>query len=438
MAAAALMVALGGCESDTSTRPELDLGTLDVSMFTVIGSSVSAGFSCGGLGGLTQERSFPALMADAMGIGDQFEQPLISDPGIPAQLELAMTPTGQLSLRPRSSQGTPMNAALARPYNNLAVPGTTTYSVVRDDGTDPGTLSELILRGNGTQVDQAILLDPSLVFVWVGISDVLGGVIAGYIKEWETVTTLVWGETALLALFTYLDTRIDADVVVADLPDVTRIPYVTYLTKGRSSPLTDSLGVQTVFPVITNWDGIIRQSTSEDYILLSALDSLATDPTYGQPSSPLIDSHVLDEYEVFDLQTRVIMLNGLIDHYATQYGHTMIDVNDRFEGFAPRRAGSVNQSGPTFNLDGRFTLDGGMTYSLDGVHPSSVGYVLLANHFIDSLNELFEAEIPAISYATTILPPLSRPVRKIPLEQMPRYAAVRDQLMSLYGFDEGK
>lgn len=44
-------------------------------------------------------------------------------------------------------------------------------------------------------------------------------------------------------------------------------------------------------------------------------------------------------------------------------------------------------------------ITGGL-FSLDGVHPTSRGYAILANKFIDVINTKFNAEIPMINVST--------------------------------------
>jgi hypothetical protein len=42
----------------------------------------------------------------------------------------------------------------------------------------------------------------------------------------------------------------------------------------------------------------------------------------------------------------------------------------------------------------------GGLFSLDGVHPSSQGYAIVANEFIEVINEKFSAEIPLVNVAS--------------------------------------
>ena len=154
--AAALLLGLGlainGCAIDKPVEPDLSLGTLDASSFVTLGNSLTAGMVSGGLGGETQANSFPALLAGQMGVAD-FQQPTITEPGLPAKLAVTLV-AGNPYISEMAGLGTPTNTALARAYNNLAVPGAGTLDILLDDGST-GTIGPVILRGLGTQLEQA-------------------------------------------------------------------------------------------------------------------------------------------------------------------------------------------------------------------------------------------------------------------------------------------
>lgn len=82
--------------------------TLDFTRYVAIGDSLSAGYSDGGLAERTQRYSIPAQIYAATHNGSfsGFEQPLVSNPGIPAQLQLvSIVPNVVISQKP--GQGAP-------------------------------------------------------------------------------------------------------------------------------------------------------------------------------------------------------------------------------------------------------------------------------------------------------------------------------------------
>ncbi|MGB5529297.1 MAG: hypothetical protein WBQ32_04940, partial [Ignavibacteriaceae bacterium] len=58
--------------------------------------------------------------------------------------------------------------------------------------------------------------------------------------------------------------------------------------------------------------------------------------------------------------------------------------------------GGIIVNGITFTSD----FITGNTYSLDGVHPTTQGYGIVANAFIETINEKYGASIPFINLAT--------------------------------------
>src|SRR5512140_551635 len=100
----------------------------DFSKFVVVGASVDSGFmdSCWVKHG--QVDSWPAIFARQAGIPDSnFQQPIVNEPGLgPCQVLTSLAPT--FSYKPNT--GTPANLTLARPYDNLAIPGYLGASVV--------------------------------------------------------------------------------------------------------------------------------------------------------------------------------------------------------------------------------------------------------------------------------------------------------------------
>lgn len=435
--AAALIVSAGlafsGCAVDQPSAPEVTTGTLDFTTMSVIGNSLSAGLVSGGLGGFTQANSFPALIAAQ--VGADFEQPTITDPGIPAKKMLAITAQG-LAIVDRPGMGTPTNTAYAGIYNNLSVPGATSVDVMSDDGSAAGSISQVILRGQGTQVDQAVASDPSIVFVWVGNNDVLGAAVSGIIADGVTTVPISVTEPMITGLFSSLASQTTAEIVAANVPDVTTIPYVTYLSTGYTSPLTDAAGSfapPATFYIETG-TGATRALTASDYVLLPAATPLATATSTGfglSPANPIPNGLVLDEDEVVDLQSRVDAVNSVIESQATAVGATLVNFYALMNQLSASPM-TITEGGVDYDINALFVSDGGMTISIDGVHPTTTGYVLVANYFIDVMNQAPGAEIPHISFSQTVFPKRV-PGHKVALEEMPDFTGLQESLMEIYG-----
>src|SRR5947207_3599170 len=132
--------------------------------YVSVGDSLAAGFESNSLVVTHQNRSVPAFIARQAGV-QGFQQPLVSEPGIPPELTLVSLVPVPLIAPKAATAGAPKNLALARPYNNLAVPGATSVDALTRT-TDAGGLHDVILRGLGTQVQQAVALRPTAITLW--------------------------------------------------------------------------------------------------------------------------------------------------------------------------------------------------------------------------------------------------------------------------------
>src|SRR3979409_414327 len=85
--------------------------------YVSVGDSLAAGFESSSLVETHQNRSVPALIARQAGV-QGFQQPLISEPGIPPEFTLVSLVPVPVIAPKAATAGAPKNLALARPYNN--------------------------------------------------------------------------------------------------------------------------------------------------------------------------------------------------------------------------------------------------------------------------------------------------------------------------------
>lgn len=367
---AVALLALGGAPS---VRAQSSFQNL-----VVVGDSLAAGYSSGSLVETHQRNSVPALIARQAG-APSFEQPLITEPGIPTELRLVTLFPSPVIAPKASNSGSPANLALPRSYNNLAVPGATSVDALTTL-TDAGGLHDLILRGRGTQVQQAVGLSPSFVLLWIGNNDVLGAAVRGRAVDGVTLTPtatfrVVYGQIVGALRST------GATIVAANLPDVTTIPYVTTIAPVVVDPATGSpvtVSGQTV-PLIGP-SGPIAANT---LVTLAASTLLAQGigiPTaLGGRGTPLPDQVLLDSNEQAIIRDHVNADNDAIQDICGGAGIPVVDVHGLLGDLATegRVVGGVHLTSAY--------LSGGV-FSYDGVHPTELGYALVANQWIDAIN----------------------------------------------------
>ena len=371
-----------------ASAQQVDTGSANFTQYVAIGDSMTAGFMSGGLVETAQQFSYPALIyRQATGRSTGFEQPLITVPGIPALLELrSLSP---LVIAPRAGQGSPRNLNLQRPYNNLAVPGADVHDVVATV-SDNGGLHDLILRRLGTQVQQAVALQPTFLTIWVGNNDALGAALAGRVIDDVTLTTVAKFEADYRAMISALAST-GAKMAIANIPDVTSIPYVTTIPRVVVNPATQQPVLVNGQPVpLIGPNGLLGPN---DRVLLTASTELAQGKgipvQLGGTGAPLSDAVVLDAGEVAAINGRVAAFNSIIASVANQTGAAFVDANALLRRIADQgiSIGGIHYS-ETF-------LTGGI-FSYDAVHPTALGYAYIANVFLEAINEKFGGDIPPV------------------------------------------
>lgn len=360
--------------------PAAVLAQSDFTRYVAVGDSLTAGFMSGSLFVGAQQNSYPALIyRQATGQSAGFEQPLVDEPGLPnGSFVLTSLVPGPV-IAPRPGQGAPLNLNLPRPYNNLAVPGARLRDILV---TTTGGLHPLVLRGIGTAVQQAVALNPTFVTIWAGNNDVLAAATTGIVIEGVTLTPVAQFDTDFRTLVAALSAN-NRGMAIATIPDVTVIPFVNTISPFLTTPAGP-------VPVL----GPNGPLTAADRVLLPASALLSqgvgVPVALGGTGNPLPDNVVLSAAELSTISARVQAYNNIIRAVATERSVALVDTNALLSAAA---RGEVGVGGialtPTF-------LTGGI-FSYDGVHPTAIGYALVANAFIEAINDRYDAEIPPVN-----------------------------------------
>jgi len=346
----------------------------DFTRVVFIGDSLTAGFQNGGLGMDGQFAGYATLVAEQAGF--DITLPLISEPGIPAKLQLlnAVPPV----IERADGLGSRIN--ILEQATNLAVPGHTVDDALyrRPSEEDPITTVVLgypgLLSGiSKSQIEWAESLAPTFAFVWLGNNDVLAYATSGGTRP---ITPLDEFEEDYQQLLHRMEAT-GADLIIANIPDVTTIAF--FLTAEEiAAQAGQELSV--IGPIL----GI----DSGDLVTIEGLP-LVEQILTGQLAPPLPDEVVLDAEEIAISRQSVIDVNRIIAREAYRRNIPLVDINRlflRMQIFGLPFKGKL--------LNTKFL--GGL-FSLDGVHPSNTGYALMANHFIRTLNLRYHARIRRVS-----------------------------------------
>jgi len=410
------------------------------SKYVALGDSYGAGFSAGCLVQRNQQFSYPATLARQFGITD-FQQPTVSDPGLPTCTGLkTIVPSVTFGLI-STKTGLPTNLTLARSYDNLSVPG---YKIadVSDkltDGAVPG-VTDLILRGKGSALNQALSLNPSFITLGTIGNDILSAGGAALFLDGVTVTPL--------PLFTAKYNAVAASLkasgrngVFIGTPDARLIPLAStikpvltdatgsvVLVGGNPVPL---LGPgDAAFPCPTGVSAcplpagtLVTLGANAPVAALGGKSLLAVGfgipcavaPTLTQCGRPLpvgtfipptattpgavIPGVVLYPDVVAQIDKRIQDMNAVVKTAAEANGFKYFDF------YALSQDLIVN--GRTYggiHISNAFVTGGMFAYG-DAVHMSNIGYTILADEIIQFINATYGTSIERPNVAAVLFTP---------------------------------
>ncbi|MDH3217524.1 MAG: SGNH/GDSL hydrolase family protein [Candidatus Krumholzibacteria bacterium] len=386
------LVAFGGCASlDPNAPATVNTGSVSFARYLALGNSTTAGMQSSGLVERFQRKSYPALIARAAQ-APVFEMPLISEPGIPPVLVFtALVPSPVIE--PLPGLGTPTNSTYTAIYNNLGIPGATLHELLVNRpvaGANP--FYEIVLRDSifgPTALDQAVNFQPTFATVWMGLNDIFRSASVGTdalltpADEFETDF-----RTAIDAL-----NAASAAMVVGNIPSIVTVPFFTTIPPFLVDPVTrlPILDPQNnLIPLIGVVQGVPGPLPFTALVTLAASESLAVGVGIPAPfgtGRPLPDAFVLDPVETGSIEMRLRSFNTTIDTVCT---NRSIPVADIFALYSDVKANGVTFAGQDYTAD---YVTGGL-FSVNGFHPSSAGYYLVAREFIKVTNAGFGASIP--------------------------------------------
>jgi lysophospholipase L1-like esterase len=242
-----------------------------------------------------------------------------------------------------------------------------------------------------SQAQQAAAANPTTIFLWIGNNDVL---VADETGMPSSMTTLATFTAQYQQLINYLQENTNAHLIVANIPDVTAVPYLTpaayVLAEASLQTGAPTAYLSQVLGIVPG-DLVNPTGTAEIPLILA-----------GQQAGPITDAGVLSVAEQVTVRAQVTAFNQVIAANAKATGATLVDINALF---AQTTAKGVVENG----IPGNVTFLGGV-FSLDGIHPTNTGYAVIANKFIDTINSALgktvaEVNVAAIAAVDPLYPP---------------------------------
>lgn len=355
---------------------------------------------------------------------------------------------------------TDITNVLSGPFNNMGVPGAKSFHLLAPGyGNVAGVLSgqanpyfvRFASSPTTTVLADALAQSPTFFSLWIGNNDVLAYATSGGVGVNQTgnLNPATYGSNDITdpnvfaSVYTTLVDQLTANGakgVVANLPYVTTIPYFTtvpynpvaldattaaqlnagyaaynngllfaqsngLLSAAEVARRTISFSASSTNPVVivdsylTNLSGFgipsYRMATSEDLIVLSARTFIGT-TVGGNPtqvngvSVPLADNWVLSKDEIQEVRVATDAYNAAIESIADAKGLAFVNANALQTQIANGGIAANN-----YTVTSAYVTGGG--FSLDGVHPSPRGYALIANKFLEAINETYGSNFKGVN-----------------------------------------
>lgn len=392
----------------------------DFSKFIAVGNSLTAGFADGGLYLESQQTAFPVLIAEQMKTagGGEFQSPFF-DPaqengsGYIRLKDLVNGNPVMENVRDKLAYRTENEDKLIKysgEIHNLGIPGMRLDHAGVDIISALNMYFERLLADNevGTKSYIAYASGRNHTFFsfWLGNNDALGYATNGAVDEEDGKTglTSVAVFSAMYNNFINVLTENGQKGIVATIPDVTAVPFFTTVT--RQALLAAAGGVATDLYIMTKTGA--RAATDQDmFVLPFSSAGLLGVPNemnipYGfHPLNPIEDQYVLDQSEALEVKERVEEFNAIIKQVAESKGLAVADVHAFM---------NMLKDNPDFGINGiriNSAFITGNAFSLDGIHLTPMGSAVVANLFIDAINEKYNTRVPRVDitkYRGVIMP----------------------------------
>jgi lysophospholipase L1-like esterase len=311
---------------------------------------------------------------------------------------------------------------------------------------------------NKSVIEDAVAKNPTFFTLWIGNNDVLSYATSGGIgvdqNAANNLDPSTYGPDDITnvnvfgAVYSQLVDALTANGakgVVATIPDVSSIPYFTTIPYNpipvTSQAQADALnaayaqyngGIQAAlaggaitqdeadartinFAVganamvikddfLTDLSGSglpsIRQTTADDLVVLPAKSVIGVAPDPNQPQMvygvtiPLDDQWILSKDEIDQVRAATTGFNQMITNIAASKD---LPVADMAALMAQMKNNLVIEDGSLYTADyfNGSNLDD-LVFGLDGVHPTPRGYAIIANKFIDVIEQKYGAKLPKV------------------------------------------
>ncbi|MDR4987897.1 MAG: hypothetical protein RG741_03545 [Bacteroidales bacterium] len=403
-----LIAAFTACEAEIEQYTP-DAGDIELTTFVALGNSLTAGFADGELYKDGQINSMANILAgQLMHVGlESFRQPLMKDNlGFGGRLVLGVV-NGQLMPVPAGGNPSPDNFVNIytpdAPFHNLGVPGATTQHLL---APGYGTMNPYFGRfasnpASASVIGDAMALNPSFFSLWAGNDDILNFARSG--GEGAGITPLSDFETYYNMLLGQLTSQ-GAKGVIANIPGIINIPFFNTIpfnaivladqnivdalnaAYAAAPHVSFELGPNPLVVEDNQHPAGFRQLQAGELVLLTAMAGISGQ---GWGTSEFLPAqYYLSLDQVDEIQTATQDYNNALISFANNYGLALADIHGVL---------GAAETGIFFDaIEFTTAFITGGAFSLDGIHLNARGNAIVANEFIDAINNKYNATIPKV------------------------------------------
>jgi phospholipase/lecithinase/hemolysin len=348
----------------------------DFSRFVVTGDSLTAGYQNAQLISTSQVYGYANVIATQAGVS--LNLPLVPSPGYP-----------QITIEGGFAVVTGADPFVFPPFTkqtyDLGVPGFTVGNFVTLPSTCPpdytnaiAVMAQEILNPTcspsaPTELQEAVSLKPTTAIMWIGNNDVLLTILEG-----TQPTSLFSFATSYNQAMSGM-AHASKHLVVANIPDVTLLPYLTTIPELAAE-------LKTTVPFVELTFGLAPGDEVTPYALPLILAMEETGKFTKLSDTGSNGPIVVRAATILEIKALVLAYNAIIEVEAAINGATVVDIYSYVNSLAA--------NGVVVNGKKLTTVFGGGLFSADGVHPTNTGYALIANEFIKTMNRSLGTNVP--------------------------------------------
>ncbi len=277
------------------------------------------------------------------------------------------------------------------------------YSLIVNGGTSPAFGAVTGLSQNGAKGVVATI--PSVTSIPFFTTVPYNPVTAAAVGGASNITALnaqLYGPLKQALTAFGAGSRINLLSATAGNPLLIKDESLTNLSAQLTAAFTPTLGAATA-AFYGSVFGQARQATADDLVLLTTSGVIGTAPA-GVPAPldkygvtyPLQDQHILIPSEQLAIANATNAYNAAIKSIAASKNLAVADMN-AILGVLVNGLRSVNGQIYTANYFSGAATENKVLFSLDGVHPNSRGYAVIANEIIKVINAHYKSNMPFLN-----------------------------------------